>query len=208
MSAPAEDEVQYWHSRSAAARTIVKGILMTALGLTVIAIIVFWGNDAPTWLRVVFSALMAIPVFKGIGLVSTGIGMTTQEGRLAVGVSAEGIRAPGIGLTPWAHIEKLQIYSQPRGAGYRSQIADALGKDTDLRLIMTRTDDPANPMVELARTYSMAFAGDLAGGDHEFAQIAGLVYTAAVERGIPMTLLHVEPSWPGAHLGIPPAPSR
>lgn len=205
MTALPDGEVQYWNSRSAAMRTIVKGIAMAALGLGVIAIMIFWSDDFPVVGRVIFGLIMTIPLFKGLGMLTTGIGMTTDEGKLAVAVSTQGVRAPGVGLTPWESIEKIQVFSGNRSASWRSVIGGAMSKDGDLRLVITRKDDAGSPQVEMARSVAMAFESDLEGRDKEFYEIARLVHTAASERGIPMTVLAAGRPWVAQDLGIPAA---
>ncbi|WP_084038766.1 hypothetical protein [Demequina sp. NBRC 110053] len=205
MSALPDGEVQYWNSRSAAIRTIVKGIAMATLGLAVIAIMIFWSDGINVVLRIVFGLIMAIPLFRGLGLLSSGISMTTADGKLAVAVSDEGIRAPGVGLTRWDHIERLQVYSGHRSASWRSVLGGLISKDGDLRLVVTRKDDPAKPQPEIARSFATAFESDLAGRDGEFAELARLVHGAAAKRGIPMTVLAAGRPWVAEDLGIPAA---
>jgi hypothetical protein len=205
VTALPDGEVQYWHSRSAATRSIAKGAAMATLAIAVIAIMIFWSEGIPVIGRVIFGLIMAIPLFKGLGQMSAGISMTTDEGKLAIAVSPQGIRGPGIGLVPWAEIEKIQAYSGIRSASWRSVIGGAMSKDGDLRIVLTKKDDAAKPQVELARSVAMAFESDLEGRDKEFYELARLVHNAAAERGIPMTVLAAGRPWVAQDLGIPAA---
>ncbi|MDE0572351.1 hypothetical protein ON058_02860 [Demequina sp. B12] len=192
-------EVLYFKSASASVREIVLGLI--ALGGA--ALIGFYPSSDSGWVTFFTGLLAVLVALFGVGKIWSAIYKLTERGKLALGVSPDGLKVSRSVELPWSDIDHIRVFCEFQSVSITQQLANFFIRSVDLRLIIVTKQKPGENTSEFERTHIAAWERDLRGRTSAFYELARVTYAEATRHGVPMSAATQQRAGVAEAIGIP-----
>lgn len=204
MSTPPESAIEYRNSIVSVLKT-----MMWSGGLTIICAgaalgVVAIGDDLSTGKRWIGAIIFGLVTLIPLGIFVSSFAMLTPDGRVAVGISDQGLRVMNVDLIPWDDVEVIYLHCWRYPGGASSATMQALRVGVNHVHLIRKSGDPATPSGPEAKHHYFAYEDELKGGRNRYLELGRELLAKGKAKGVPVYLQESGRPWIHEPLGYPP----